>query len=62
MSQLLTVGQIADDLNRPSTRVAYAIDKLRIKPVRRVGIIRLFGADAIDQIRSGVMEIEAKKK
>ena len=40
--QLLTIGQIADVLEEPPARVAYVISKYRLKPVQRVGIIRLF--------------------
>jgi hypothetical protein len=40
--KLLTIGQISDRLDEPPARVAYIISKYRLKPVQRVGIIRLF--------------------
>lgn len=43
-ANLLTASQIADRLDEQPQRVAYAIRKHRLKPVERVGIIRLFRA------------------
>jgi len=39
---VLTLGQIADALGQPPSRVSYVVSKYRLKPVARVGIIRLF--------------------
>jgi len=48
---VLTVGQIADQLGQPPSRVAYLIAKHRLKPVGRVGIIRLFGEEQVETIQ-----------
>ena len=49
--ELFTIGQIADRLEEPVPRIGYIIAKHRIKPVSRVGIIRLFGEQQIEAIR-----------
>lgn len=59
--QLLTVGQIADELHEPVTRVAYVVSKYRIKPVDRVGIIRRFDRAQITVIRQGLYGIRVGK-
>jgi len=41
-SELLTIEQIADKLQEPPACVAYFVSKYRLKPVERVGIMRLF--------------------
>ena len=55
-----TVGQISDLLQEPTTRVAYIIGKYRIKPVNRVGIIRLFSEEQIEIIRQGLYGIQIR--
>lgn len=56
--ELLTIGQIADRLSEPPSRVAYMIAKHRMKPVRRVGIIRLFSEQQVQAIREGLFNIQ----
>ena len=57
---LLTVGQIADVLKEPPARIAYIISKYRIKPVQRVGIIRLFDEEQIEAIKQGLYGIQVR--
>ena len=57
---LLTVGQIADVLKEPPARIAYIISKYRIKPVQRVGIIRLFDEEQIEAIKQGLYNIQLR--
>jgi len=61
--EFLTVGQIADKLGEPPSRVQYIIAKHRLKPARRVGIFRLFGASQITAIEQGLygMQIRGNK-
>ena len=54
----LTIGQIADRLEEPPSRVAYIISKYRMKPIRRVGIIRLFSEQQIQVIKEGLFNIQ----
>jgi len=56
--ELWTVGQIADRLGEPPSRVAYIISKYRLKPVERVGIIRLFGEEQVEAIKQGLFNIQ----
>lgn len=60
-SERLTIGQIADRLEEPPARVAYIVSKYRLKPVERVGIIRLFGAEQLKAIRQGLYGIQVRK-
>lgn len=48
---VLTLGQIADELGQPPSRVNYVVSKYRLKPVARVGIIRLFSEQQAQAIR-----------
>jgi len=57
---VLTVGQIADQLGQPPSRVAYLIAKHRLKPVGRVGIIRLFSAQQIEAIEGSLRRLDRK--
>jgi len=53
-----TIGQIADHLEEPPSRVAYIISKNRLKPIRRVGIIRLFSEQQVQAIREGLFDLQ----
>ena len=59
--ELLTVGQIADLLQEQPSRVGYIIAKYRIKPVHRVGIIRLFSNKQIEAIKEGLYGIQIRR-
>lgn len=60
MSNLLTVSQIADRLGEPPQRVAYIIRKHRLKPVERIGIIRLFTEKQVEAVRQGLYNIQIR--
>jgi hypothetical protein len=60
-ANLYTASQIADRLAEPPQRVTYIIRKHRIKPVRRVGIIRLFDEKQIKAIRQGLYGIQIRR-
>ena len=55
---LSTIGQIADRLEEPPSRVAYMIAKHRMKPVRRVGIIRLFSEQQVQAIKQALFNMQ----
>lgn len=55
---VLTVGQIADQLGQPPARVAYMIAKHRLKPVGRVGIIRLFNEQQVQAIKEALFNMQ----
>lgn len=57
---LLTIGQIADELKEPPARVSYVISKKRLKPVSRVGIVRLFAKEQLDIIKRGLYGIQIR--
>jgi len=55
-----TIGQIADRLKEPPARVAYIVSKYRLKPVKRVGIIRLFSEEQVEAIRNSLFNIQIR--
>ena len=55
-----TIGQIADRYQEPPARVAYIISKYRIKPIRRVGIIRLFSEQQVQAIKDGLYTMQVR--
>ena len=59
--KLLTVGQIADHLREPPARIAYIISKYRLKPIKRVGIIRLFDEEQVKAIKQGLYNIQIRR-
>ena len=59
-TNLLTVSQIADQFSEPPQRVAYIIRKHRLKPVERIGIIRLFTEQQIEAVRQGLYNIQIR--
>ena len=58
--KLRTIGQIADKLGEPPARVAYIVSKYRLKPVQRVGIIRLFSQAQLKAIKQGLYGIQIR--
>ena len=61
VSNVVTVSQIADQLGEPPQRVGYIIRKYRIKPVQRVGIIRLFDERQVKAIKQGLFGIQIRR-
>ena len=61
MADAKTVSQIADQLGEPPQRVDYIIRKYRIKPVARIGIIRLFSHEQIEAIKQGLYGIQIRR-
>ena len=60
-TNLLTASQIADQLGEPPQRVAYIIRKHRLKPVQRVGIIRLFSERQVRAVQQGLYGIQVRR-
>ncbi|MBA7486769.1 hypothetical protein ES707_22330 [subsurface metagenome] len=60
-ANFLTASQIADRLGEPPQRVTYIIRKYRLKPVQRIGIIRLFDEEQIKAIKQGLYEIQIRR-
>lgn len=59
--ELKTVSQIADDLDEPPQRVGYIINKLRLKPHQRIGIIRLFTPQQAALVKQGLYNMQVRK-
>ncbi len=59
-TELFTLGQIADILAEPPARINYIIAKHRIKPVKRIGIFRLFDSKQIKAIKQGCFNIQIR--
>ncbi len=58
---LLSLSEIADFIEEPPQRVAYIIRKLRIKPKKRIGIIRLFSKSQAIQIKQGCFNMQVRR-
>jgi len=56
-----TIGQIADRLKEPPSRVAYIVSKLRLKASQRVGIIRLFDESQIQAIKYSLYDMRVRR-
>jgi len=54
MKNMPTLGQIAKELNVPVFKVQYLIKARGIKPIGRAGNIRVFGPEAVKQLRSEI--------
>jgi len=48
---VLTVGDIAKELNVDRDAVTYAVRKANIEPVGRAGIVRLFSGNAVQTVQ-----------
>ncbi len=59
-ANLLTASQIADQLGEPPQRITYIIRKYRLKPVSRIGIIRLFAEEQVKAIKQGLYGIQIR--
>ena len=59
-TNLFTASQIADQLDEPPQRITYIIRKYRLKPVQRIGIIRLFDEQQVKAIKQGLYGIQIR--
>jgi hypothetical protein len=57
-----TIGWIAESLGEPIHRVEYIIRSRQIQPDSVVGIIRVFGDEAVEQIASALREIDERRE
>lgn len=60
MCENFTATQIADMLEESPMRIRYIISKLRIRPVHRVGIIRLFSEQQVQTIKDGLYTMRVR--
>lgn len=60
--RLMTLGQLADYLDISTHRLKYAIDRYKIKPTTRVGIIRVWSKDNIPLIKSAIDRIAEHRR
>lgn len=60
--EMMTIGQIADNLNEPTPRITYAISKYKIKPIRRVGILRIFQTSQLPEIKQCLSKLQKRRK
>ena len=54
---LLTVGQIAEDLDQTTGRIDYVIRTRRIRPVARAGLYRLFTQQQVKEISAHIAQL-----
>jgi len=62
IDSLVTPGDIGRILRTPYHRVMYILNtRLHIQPVRRAGMIRLFDASAVDEVRQVINAIDSRR-
>jgi hypothetical protein len=54
--QLRTIGVLAEEVGAPLSQVSYTLRKLRIHPIGRAGIYRLFDRSAVEAVRAELKE------
>lgn len=61
-TQLITPGRIAADLHQPLHRILYILKtRKHIKPAARAGTLRLYGCQAIAQVRHELNSVDARR-
>ena len=55
--ELMTIGELAEHLDISTHRLKYAIERYKIKPARRFGIIRVWSEAEIPRIKSAIARI-----
>ena len=55
-----TVTELCDLFEEPPERVKYIISKLRLRPIARVGAIRLFDQQQMRVIKEGLFNIQIR--
>ncbi len=66
--RLFTLGQLPDEVRRSGGpevsvhQVKYAIDRYRIEPTTRVGIIRVWSEEAIPKITIALTQVAANRR
>ena len=58
--EIMTLGQIARKLGVPDHRIKYVVDRHRIEPRRRVGILRVWDEDAVSRIEAALEQQRQK--
>ena len=62
VSSLMTLGELARKLGEPTHRVQHVVrTRSHIRPVGRAGILRLISFDALEQVRTELAQIDAKR-
>ena len=62
MSELLTVGDIVQQIGVPRSRLDYAIDKAGIRERGRAGILRLFSSDQISVMEAALKAVRSRRR
>lgn len=57
---LKTVTQIADALDERPERMRYIVNKLRLKPEGRAGLVRLFNPDQARRIKTALYNMQIR--
>jgi hypothetical protein len=55
--QLLTIGELARHFNVSTHQLKYAVERYKIQPKTRIGIIRVWSADSLPTIKHALERI-----
>ena len=59
--ELLTIPELAAQLEEPQHRVAYAVRTRGIEPVARLAGVRFFDQDSIETVRTALDQIKGRR-
>jgi hypothetical protein len=58
--KVFTLGQLAEHFGVTNHRIKYAVERYKISPVTRVGILRVWSAEQLDAIK-GALDRTARR-
>ena len=60
VEEMLTLTQMADELDEPPRRVDYIIKKHRIRPTARIAMTRLFTLQQLEVVKEYLRDIQIR--
>ena len=60
-TDLLTAGMIAEQLGVPLHVLRYAIERAKIRPQTRIGIVRIWGVEQLPAIRAALAKTQERR-
>ncbi len=62
MAEYLTAGDLARRTGLAYARIVYILESRRIEPAVRIGQLRLYGPDAVEQVQAARRQIEKRRR
>lgn len=62
-TEIFTSGDLARELGRPVSQVRHILNsRAFIEPIGRAGVVRLYGPDAIEQVRRELLLVDDRRR